>query len=90
MDLSPKELDAQSPVQIDEWVDLDSERWRDTDNDPTLTKDWLKKGLAEPPFMFLDSLGRVWGSGKNGNFYPFHYEYGKKRIGIRIAKRAAN
>ena len=87
---SPKELDAQCSVTLDGWVDLGSERWREVDNDPQLTKHFMKVLFQEPAYLFTDSLGRVWGRGQNGTFYPFHIEYGKKKYGIRIAKKAAN
>lgn len=88
---SPQLLDAQCQIQLDGWVDLDSERWREVDNDPNITKKFLKTLMNEnPPYLFTDALGRVWGKGSNGVFYPFHIEYGKKKYGIRIPKRAAN
>ena len=87
---SPKELDAQCQVQLDGWVDLDSERWRETDSDPALTKKWLVMLMKEPAYLFTDSDGRVWGKGENGIYYPYHYEYGKKKYGLRISKKAAN
>ncbi len=87
---SPKELDAQSPVYLDGWVDLDSERWRQTDDDAPLTKKWLAMLMKEPAYLFTDSDGRVWGKGENGIYYPYHYEYGKKKYGIRIPRKAAN
>lgn len=87
---SPTELDAQSPIQVDGWVDLDSERWREVDDDPGLTKKFIRIGFAEPAFFFTDSLGRIWGKGENGIYYPYHLDYGKKKYGIRIAKKAAN
>ena len=87
---SPLELDAQSEVKLDGWLDLDSERWRDTDPDPGLTKKWLTMLMREPAYLFTDTFGRVWGKGENGKYYPYHYDYGKKKNGIRIAKKAAN
>jgi hypothetical protein len=87
---SPKELDAQSIVKIDEWVDLGSERWRDTDDDPALTKQWVKLLMSEPAYLVADSYGRLWGKRKDGGYDPYHYNYGKKLIGIRLAKKAAN
>lgn len=87
---SPKELDAQSLIQLDGWVELDSEGWRDMDEDPSLTKKLLKIGFQEPAYLFLDLSGRVWGRGENGYWYPYHIEYGKKKYGIRISKKAAN
>ena len=87
---SPKELDEQSLIQLDGWVDIDSERWREIDDDPALTKKWLKLGLQEPAYFFIDTDGRVWGRGENGYWYPYHIDYGKKKYGLRIAKKAAN
>ena len=91
MNLTPEELDKQSEVQLDGWVDLDSERWREVDDDPKLTKRWVRLGLMDPPFLFADSMGRLWGRGKDNNkWYPYHLEYGKKKYGIRISARATN
>lgn len=87
---SPKELDAQSLVQLDGWVDLDSERWREVDSDPGLTKKWLHMLMREPAYLFTDTNGRVWGRGENGVYYPYHLEYGKKKFGIRMPKKAAS
>jgi len=46
--------------------------------------------MKEPAYLFTDSMGRVWGKGENGKYYPYHYDYGKKLYGIRISKKAAN
>lgn len=89
--MNAKELDAQNIIKIDEWVDIDSERWREVDDDPSLTKRIIRLGFEKPPFLFLDSLGRLWGKSKETErYFPFHLEYGKKLIGFRIAKKAAN
>lgn len=88
MILSPIELDKQSDVTIDEWVDLDSSRWRDTDEDCSFTKKTINMLLGED--LFTDSLGRLWIQSSGGKYYPFHYEYGKKKLGVRIAKKASN
>ena len=55
MNLSPQELDNQSTVKLDGWVDLDSERWREVDDNPSLTKNWLKMGFESPAFFFLEN-----------------------------------
>lgn len=89
--MTPKKLDAQSPVQIDKWLDVDSEECREKDDNYDLTKKILKMGFEEPAFLFVDSLGRIWGKSEEGEpMYPFHFEYGKKLIGFRISKRAVN
>jgi hypothetical protein len=86
---TPKELDNQCKVFLDDWVDLDSERWKETDDNPAFTKKIIRLLLDDG--LFADSLGRIWGKSKDGeSYYPFHYEYGKKKYGIRISKKAAN
>ena len=87
---SPAELDAQSKIKIDRWIDIDSEEWRDLDDDPGLTKKFLKIGFKEPAFFFTDTHGRVWGKGENGFYYPYHFNRGKTLIGYRIPTKAAN
>lgn len=86
----PKELDAQSKIKIDRWVDIDSEEWRDLDDDPGLTKRLIKIGFQKPEYFFTDSLGRIWGRGEDGFFYPFHFSSYGKNIGYRLPKKAAN
>lgn len=88
--LSPAYLDSQSKVAISRWVDVDSEECRDIDDDYAFTKKILKNGFADPPFLFTDRLGRIWGKGNAGEFWPLHFEYGSKLIGYRLSKKAAN
>jgi hypothetical protein len=83
--LKPSELDKQSPVSLDGWVDIDSERFKEVDDNPSFTKKIIRLGIVNP-----DSLGRLWGKNKDDVYYPLHLEYGKKKYGIRIAKKAAN
>jgi hypothetical protein len=85
--LTHKELDAQCTIQLDGWVELGSERFLEVDDDPALTKKWLKMLLGEG--LFTDSLGRVWGKGDT-NWYPYHVQYGKKKFGIRISTKAVS
>ena len=90
LDLTPTQLDAQSTIVIEKWLNIDSEECKDKDSDIAITKKFLRIG-AEDGFLMVDSLGRVWGdSEKGGVHYPFHIEYGKKLYGIRIATSAAN
>jgi hypothetical protein len=83
------ELDKQSPVKIDKWLDLNSEECKQKDPDPLLTKKWLKIG-AEAGFLFVDSLGRIWGRGKDNIFYPYHFDIGNKNYGFRLANMAVS
>ena len=87
---NPKELDAQSRINIDSWVDVDSELCKEIDDNYPLTKKMLKLGFKEPAFLATDSLGRVWGKGEDQYWYPFHFEYNGKLIGYRLSKKAAN
>lgn len=88
--MSPAELDKQSPVHIDRWIDLDSQESKDLDPDRALTKKMVRIGF-EDKWMITDTLGRIWGFNKEKNiFFPFHFENGKELIGYRIAKNAAN
>jgi hypothetical protein len=90
MNLTPVQLDAQSPIKIDRWIDIDSDEWRELDDNPSFTKKLVKLGFKEPAYLATDSNGRIWGRGEDGTFYPFHFSRGKTLIGYRISKRAAN
>lgn len=88
---TPQELDTQSKIKIDRWVEIGSEEWKDLDDNPAFTKKILRLGLHHPePFLFTDTMGRIWGKGNDGTFYPFHFEYGKKKLGYRISALALN
>lgn len=87
--LSPKELDAQSIVRIDEWVVLDSPKHKETDDYYAFSKSMLDK-CSGNGFLRADLLGRLWVHGVNQEMYPYHYEYGNKLYGLRIATAAAN
>ena len=87
--LSVQELDSQSPVKIDEWLDFDSEKCQDRDPDHSLTKTWMKIGF-EDRFLFIDFSGRIWLKGSRDEYCPYHFNVGKKLYGFRIAKKALN
>lgn len=88
--MTPKELDAQSSIKIDRWVDLESEECKEMDDTYTFTKKCIRIGF-EDGWMLVDSLGRIWGKGSGSTIYfPFHFEFGKKLIGYRLSKQAAN
>lgn len=87
--ISPKDLDKQSPVKIDRWLDLNSEECYAKDPDIALTKKWLKIG-AEEGFLMVDSNGRIWGKGKSNNFFPYHFNVGSTNYGFRLSMKAAN
>lgn len=88
---SPKELDSQSKILIDEWLDVDSQRCKDIDDDYALTKKMIRMlHDKEPQYLSTDQNGRLWGRGEDGYYYPFHFEHNKKLIGLRLSKKAAN
>jgi hypothetical protein len=90
LSLTPEELDRQSPIKIDKWLDIDSEECKDKDPDHALTKKWLKM-CAKDNFLQVDKHGRVWGKGPNQeSYFPYHFDYGKKKYGFRLALAAAN
>lgn len=89
VELSPKELDAQSIISIDEWVVLDSPKHKETDDYYAISKSLLETSSGNG-FLQADSLGRLWVRGVNQEMYPYHYEYGNKNLGLRIATIAAN
>lgn len=87
---NPSQLDEQSSVKIDEWLDIDSDKCKSVDDNRPLTKKWLHM-LMKDYSLQTDSLGRVWGRNEDtGKWYPYHLENGNKLYGIRIAKQAAN
>lgn len=87
--LPPQELDKQSVVRIDRWISVNSEEHKNKDPDIILTRKWMKIGFEEG-ILFLDTLGRIWGRGKDGRFYPYHFNIGKTFYGFRMAEKAAN
>lgn len=87
---TPKQLDAQSPVRIHRWLDIDSEECRAQDETNQNARKWLRQQM-ESGFMFLDSDGRVWCKHRDKpEYYPYHFESGSSLIGYRISKKAAN
>lgn len=90
LETSPKALDAQSIIIIDEWVVLDSPKHKETDEYYSFSKQLLQTG-SENGFLQIDSLGRIWvRAEKDDQFYPYHFERGNKLYGLRIATQAAN
>ncbi len=90
LETSPKDLDAQSVVVIDEWVIVDSPKHKESDEYYAASKGMLQTG-SDAGFIMIDSNGRLWVMAENENqFYPYHYERGNKLYGLRIATQAAN
>lgn len=90
LSLTPVELDAQSPIKVERWVDIDSREMQEMDDMPTLTRNWLQIGMKQDVFK-LDSQGRVWYQiNKNEPYQPFTFTYYGREIGIRMSVMATN
>ena len=91
LEISPKELDSQSPVVIDRWVDIDSQECKELDDDRKTTLMMMKSGI-EGDYMMVDKDGRVFvKSPEESTYFPLHFEWRKKElIGYRITKKALN
>lgn len=87
--LSPKELDAQSVVVIEKWLDVNSEECKEKDPEYKISKYLLNRGIQEG-FLKVDNQGRIWVHGLHEEFFPYHFELGDKLYGLRIAAAAAN
>jgi hypothetical protein len=87
--LSPKELDLQCKVSIDRWVDLNSEEAKRLDPKHKETLHWFKV-CQGPGGLMLDNLGRIFGKGAEGRYYPYHINVDGKLIGFRISAKALN
>jgi hypothetical protein len=87
---TPAELDSQSKVHIDKWLDVDSLECRELDDNHAFAKKCIRLGFQEPAYLFTDSLGRIFGKGENGYYYPFYFTSYGKNIGYRLSKTAAN
>ena len=87
---SPKQLDAQSRIIVDRWVDLYSDECKVMDDNYQFTMQCVKLGFQEPAYLAVDFFGRIWGKGTDNIYHPFHFEYKNKLIGYKISKKAAN
>lgn len=89
--MTPQELESQSAIKINRWVEVHSQECKDIDSDlHWFTLKCIKIGF-EDGYMITDSLGRIWGRNTTtGEYYPFHTEYGKELIGYRLSSKAAN
>jgi hypothetical protein len=90
MNLSAKQLDEQSSIKIDRWLDVHSDECKSIDDNREFTLHCLKLGMREPAFLFTDSRGYLWGYGKEGKYFPFHLEHGSKLIGLKLSAKASN
>lgn len=85
----PQQLDAQSPVHIDEWVQVGSPLFKKLIGDQFSFDYFTKVGFRDPPFLFLDELGRVWGKSED-KWFPFHDRVHGKNYGYRYANTEQN
>lgn len=87
--MKAKDLDAQSVIYISKWVDVDSQECKMLDDNRPFTKKCIMV-LSETGNMITDELGRIWGKGTDGSYYPLHLEVGTKLYGLKMPKKAAN
>lgn len=88
--MTPAELDQQSPVKIDHWIDWNSEESKTLDNARAATKQMIRAGFLKG-MMIFDTNGRIWGLNDLDNkFYPLHFKNGDRLIGYRMSEKAAN
>lgn len=96
---SPQELDAQSPVKIDRWIDVGSQDHKDLDEDRQFTMKLIHMGFDDggpndPAWMYTDAKGRIWGHDPRNPekpHYPLHFDGPRgEKIGYRLPKKAAN
>lgn len=85
MKLNSKDVEKNSKIKIDRWIDINSAEFKKTDKYPAFTKRTLELGLGS--FLFTDELGRIWAKGTDC-YYPFHDEYKGENIGYRIVAKA--
>lgn len=91
LNINPLELDNQSPIKINRWMNVESEAFKDMDDNEEFTKTILKMGFESPQFLWLDSKGRIWGKGnEKDKYYPLHLTYGGLNIGFMISRTASN
>ena len=92
---SPQELEAQASIHIDEWVEIGSRRFQEL-FDPWSQGELsylLQVGMREPPFLFTDTLGRIWGHGEFGPgevWFPLHDTVGNKNIGYILPTKVVS
>ena len=89
---SPKELEAQSSIHVDEWVEVGSPRFHKllAEEDQYSFYYILQVGLREPPFLLTDSLGRLWGKGNGDKWFPFHDIIRGKVIGYVLPSKVVH
>lgn len=87
--MTPQQLDNQSPVKIDEWVVVDSPRFRQLDTTPAFTHKVIKLGF-EDKWMYADSSGRLFCRFENQPHTPFHFDVDGKLYGYVMPEKAAN
>ena len=89
--MTPMELDNQSPIKIDRWIEVHSQECKELDDGlHWFTLKCINIGF-EDGWMIADMHGRIWGRNREtGIYYPFHTEHGKELVGYRLSGKAAN
>jgi hypothetical protein len=89
LSLTPKQLDAQSIILIDKWLDIHSEECEEKDNNIALSKNWLNL-LSKDGTLSTDSMGRIWMKNDDNGYHPYHFDFKNKNYGYRLAVSADN
>lgn len=92
LELTPQELDAQSTIKVERWVDLNSQEMYEMDDMPYLTKHWLELGINNR-YFFTDVQGRVWYKSPFDSsmpYEPYRFTYYGKEYGIRMSEKATS
>jgi len=87
--LTSMQLDSQSCIQLDGWVEVGSEQAKRLDQDHALAIEWLHMGSQDGWFV-VDTQGRIFGKSLDNNYFPYHFESGDKKYGYRMSTLAAN
>jgi hypothetical protein len=84
-----EELDAQSPVKVDEWLEIGSIKFHKIVGDIGTFNCFIRMGFHDPPFLFRDELARVWIKGSD-KWTPLNDVVGGKTYGYKYASAAKN
>lgn len=87
--MPPSQLETQSQIKIDEWLEIDSDKWKRLDDTPAFTKKVISYGL-EDGWMVINNQGQLYCKWNDKPSVPFHFTLGSKTYGYKMSKRAAN
>lgn len=90
--MNSKELEAQSLIKIDRWIDITSPEANEFAPEMNKIIIRLLEDPKEDDSIFTDELGRIWGTGSKeyNEYYPLHDTFCGENIGYRYVKNASN